>query len=248
MEENLRDIKLVHGYFDRSLTPDELHELEYRLKEEPALKALFNEHKLLVNGIRYSHLKQQLEQLRALDRSADEKTGRGKVLSLYWKPVAIAASLLIAAVVWHVVSQPTEPLNERLYVAYFEPFDSPGPGLSRGTDNEIGVKAKAYIAYDAGNYAEAEELFQQALKTDDNPIMHLCLGNVYLQLDKFDEAETTFEHILTEHAELVTQATWYLALTNLKKGQLEKAKSNLWEISKSSTYGEKARKLLKDLN
>lgn len=248
MEENLRDIKLVHGFFDRSLTPDELHELEYRLKEEPALKSLFNEHKLLVNGIRFSHLKQQLEQLRTLDKSTEKTSGTGKLMSLYWKPVAIAASILIAAVVWYVVSLPTEPLNERLYIAYFEPFDSPGPGLSRGTENEIAVKAKAYIAYDAGNYVEAEGLFQQALKTDDNPIMHLCLGNVYLKLGKFDDAENTFNHILSEHSELVTQATWYLALTNLKKGNLEKSKSNLWEISKSSTYGEKARKLLKELD
>jgi len=46
---------------------------------------------------------------------------------------------------------------------------------------------------------------------------------------------------------IVYQAKWYLALTYLKENKMERAKAILWEISKSSTYGEKAQKLLKKL-
>ncbi|MBK5277823.1 MAG: hypothetical protein JJE09_03060, partial [Bacteroidia bacterium] len=76
----------------------------------------------------------------------------------------------------------------------------------------------------------------------------LCMGNAQLEAGQLQEAEKTFKHMLTNHSDLVTQAKWYLALTYLKMNKLERVKATLWEISKSSTYGEKARKLLNELD
>lgn len=249
--ENQRDSELVQRYFDRSLTETEMHELEYRLKEELGLRSLFNEQKLLVAGIRYGHLREKLEKLRSLEASQPYKTSgkrNPRIFQLYWKPLAIAASILLIATLWIVSTRSSTPLNERLYAQYYEPFDSPGTGLTRGVEDELTPKARAYVAYDAGNYVEAAQLFEEAISGNDNAIMHLCLGNAYLKLGQTKKAEKVFQHILTEHVDLVTQAKWYLALTYLSEGNLERTRANLWEISKSSTYGEKARKLLKELD
>ena len=109
-------------------------------------------------------------------------------------------------------------------------------------------KQKGYQAYDNGRYEEAISLFQNTLKENDDPVVELCQGNAYLSIGQADKAELVFRNILDDHEDLVTQAKWYLILSYLKQNKLERAKSTLWEISKSSTYGEKARKLLKELD
>jgi len=119
--------------------------------------------------------------------------------------------------------------------------------LTRGNSEE-NMKTKAYDAYDNGRYADAIPYFKDILKTNDDPISHLCLGNAQLGAGQFAEAEATFTNMLEEHTDLVTQAKWYLALPYLKQAKMERAKATLWEISKSSTYGEKANKLLKELD
>ena len=255
----MRDNELIQGYLDRSLTEKELHEVEYRLKEEPALKSMHKEYSLLLKGIRYGHLQQKLETLKNLEATAAAKVSDKiearqvfwepvaiALRHLYWQPIAIAACILLLVGVWFTM-QPSLPANDRLYAEYFEPFDSPGSGLTRGSDNEMTLKAQAYEAYDAGDYAQAAGLFEKALLEKDDPIMHLCLGNAYLKTGNAEKAGAAFQHILDKHGDLVTQATWYLALTYLKEGNLERTKASLWEISQSSTYGEKARKLLKEL-
>src|SRR5258708_25996662 len=136
-----------------------------RLSQEPALKELYQSEKLLVTGIRYGHLKEKLIQLRQLDAqlgpvARDEKQAETFNLRSYWKPLAAAASVLLA-LTWFFVLRPDGiPQNEKLYLAYFEPFDSPGSGLTRSETNpQLTWKAKAYEAYDQGNYRDAVGLF-----------------------------------------------------------------------------------------
>jgi predicted Zn-dependent protease len=250
MERNLRDIELIQRYLDESLTEGERHEVEYRLKEEPILQVLYKETRQLIQGIRYNHLQSKLEQLRELEAVLpNELTPKEKSFSRF-VPLSIAATIVIMVGIWFFAFRDTRPLNEKLFAQSFETFDSPGSGLTRSEDssNET-FRAKAYVAYDNADYKQAILLFKKALQTEkDDPILHLCLGNAYLATNQLELAEETFRHMLQEHEDLVTQSTWYLALTYLKQGNIERTKSTLWEISKSSTYGEKARKLLKELD
>ena len=254
MDPNYDDIILLERYLEQSLNEDEVRQVEKRLAEEPALKELYQNEKLLVNGIRYGHLKTSLEQLKTLESrlpavSQSEKPARVIPFKTYWKPMAVAASLVLISSWYFIFGPERMPLNEKLYTAYFEPFDSPGTGLTR---SEMDVpqtwKAKAYEAYDKGDYRSAVGLFEKALGENDDPIVKLCLGNAYLAVGQADKAEMMFNKILKEHEDLVTQAKWYLSLAYLKQNKLERARAVLWEISKSSTYGEKAQKLLKELD
>lgn len=253
MEGNLHDIDLIQRYLDRSLSDEEKRILEKRLTDEPALKVMYHEHQQLIHGIRYANLQHKLQQLRAMETSlpALDASKGAKQVWLFSKQgrYAIAASLvLMAALVFGIVRYSGMFQPKELYAAYFEPFDSPGSGLTRGSENELSLKQQAYEAYDAGNYEKAAFLFEQLLPEADLATIHLCLASSYMSMGRFDQAETTLLHMLKVHSELVTQTKWYLALTYLKQGKLEKTKASLWEISDSSTYGEKAKKLLNELD
>lgn len=248
MENISRDIELVQRYFEKNISEAEKQELEYRLPEEPMLQNIFSEQRRLVLGIRYHHLEEKLAQLRNLEAvlPVQQTTPTGRMTKL-WIPLSVAASLTLLVGVWFFFLRDTRPLNEQLFVSNFEAFDSPGSGLTRG-DNNTGTSPKslAYEAYDKGEYRKAIELFED-LATSNDPIIHLCLGNAYLAVNEAAEAERVFLHMTKEHEDLITQAKWYLALSYLKQNKLERTKATLWQISKSSMYGEKARKLLDDL-
>lgn len=249
MNINDRDKALIQGFLDGHLTSEEEAEVSYRLKEEPELQRLLSEYDTLAAGIQFAHRQEKLQQLRSLEAGlppVDEK-----VISLrsYLVPFAAAAAILVSLSIWYFMSGNLSPAdNQALFAEYFEPFDSPGNGMTRSTDDEMTLKAKAYRAYDSRKYEEAATLFVAVLNEKDDAIVHLCLGNTWLALGNADEAEKVFQHVLESHGDLVTHAKWYLALTFLKQGKLERTKATLWEISNSSTYGNDARKLLKRLD
>lgn len=254
MENGYTDIGLIERYLDGSLEGNQKEQVKKRLLEDPAFNLLYKNEKFLEKGIRYSFLKTKLEQIRSLEKSLgsqqDEKPARKLIFLVYWKPLAAAAGLLFVLASYLLFFQPDPAsLNEQLFTAYYEPFDSPGSGLTRGQNDTVMTwKQKGYMAYDNGRYKEAVGYFQNTLKDNEDPIVKLCLGNAYLSLGQADIAEGIFQNILRDHQDLVTQAKWYLSLSYVQQNKLERAKSTLWEISQSSTYGEKARKLLNKLD
>ena len=252
MENFMNDIEWIERYLDRSLSPEEMKVLEKRLEEEPDLRSKYQEHLQLIQGIRYAHLRERLEQLKTLEQSKlnDLTGGEERSIRLIpnWKPLAAAAALLVAvASILFIYNR--APLTDRLFAEHFEPFDSPGPGLTRGQgEGTLTWKQKGYEAYDNGRYEEAIESFRKSQEENHDAIVDLCMGNSYLKLEQYDKAEKVFESMLKDHDDLVTQANWYLSLTYVKEQKLERARATLWGISKSSTYGVKARKLLKELD
>ena len=254
MENGYTDIRLIEHYLEGGLDDNQMELVRKRLTEDPAFNSLYKKEKFLEKGIHYSFLKTKLEQIKAFEKtlsSKDSEETKGRIISLLdWKPLAAAAGILLMAAGYLFFFQSSNtPVNEKLFTAYFEPFDSPGSGLTRGQEDTVMTwKQKGYQAYDNGRYEEAISHFQNTLKENDDPVVELCQGNAYLSIGQADRAELVFRDILDDHEDLVTQAKWYLSLSYLKQNKLERAKSTLWEISKSSTYGEKARKLLKELD
>jgi tetratricopeptide (TPR) repeat protein len=263
MKENMDDHELIEKFLDGKMTADEKKVFEEKQERNEEFKDLLIEMDTLLEGVKLSAAKtskeEKLERLKffgeILDmeaRATEEEqsiAAPDKIIPLYQKPWLLAAAagialLMVVGITW---MQKRPPQNERLFTAYFQPFDSPGSGLTRGTSEQT-LKTKAYAAYDNGRYAEAITFFDQIIKTSDDPISHLCLGNAQLEIGQLAEAEKTFNHMLEEHSDLVTQTKWYLALTYIKQAKMERAKATLWEISKSSNYGEKARSLLNELD
>jgi tetratricopeptide (TPR) repeat protein len=260
MKDYTDDIELIEKFLGGVMSEEEKSRFENRRASDKEFNAMLKDMDLLVEGIKGSAAKstkeEKLERLgfhseimrMEEDAQTEESADTAKrVIPLYRRPQFLALAAAIALLITLVPFYYEGPSNDKLFIKYFEPFDSPGSGTERGT-NTISDKGKAYEAYDNGRYDEAVILFEDLLRKTDDPIIHLCLGNAQLQLGQLDKAEKSFNYVLTEHEDLVTPAKWYQALTYLKQNRMERAKSTLWQISKSSTYGEKAQNLLKDLD
>jgi len=261
MQDPINDIQRMERFLEGKMGVEERKEFERKLNLDQSLNTMMTDMNLLVEGIKMSAAQTSKEEksdrlkffaeINDIESHAfDISAPAARVVPMYRKPMvwsAAASVLLLVSLTFYFVREQT-PLNEQLYVAYFEPFDSPGSGSTRGTTNVVTLKTEAYEYYDNGNYKLAAQLFEQIVKEKDDPIAQLCLGNAYLKLNDFASAEKIFTDMVAKHAELFTQAKWYLALTYLKENKMERAKAILWEISKSSTYGEKAQKLLKKLD
>jgi len=108
---------------------------------------------------------------------------------------------------------------------------------------------KANKAYKSKNYKEAVVLYNQSLKEDlNNPKALLYKGGAELELNKGDAALNTFKQLANSHPKYANITNWYIALSHLKKGDQEKAKSTLKLITKEDKeYYNKAQQLLKEI-
>jgi len=260
MKDFNADMQQIEKFLDGKMTSEERLEFEKKVSNDESLKMMMTDMSALIEGIKTSA--EQTSKQEKLDRlkffaeindiermSEFDEEGQAKIVPFYRKPwiLSAAASILLVMVLAGYFMRTQTPSHEKLYLSYFEPFDNPGSGVVRG-DSKITLKTRAYGAYDNGQYQEAAKLFEQLIADKDDAIARLCLGNAYMAQNEFAKAEKNFTEMLRKHTELITQAKWYLALTYLKENKMERAKSVLWEISKSSTYGEKAQKLLSQLD
>jgi tetratricopeptide (TPR) repeat protein len=258
MKDLIHDIELAEQFLNGTMTEPEKAKVAARLDADKEFNKLVQDLEQMVEGIRVTGNKTTIEQkiLRLkefaqkenISRKSEDKSVNLFRLSAHQISYAIAATVVFCAVTIFAIVNLKSGHQPDLYAKYFEPFDSPGSGITRSSENIMTEKAEAYEAYDAGNYVLAAELFEKALAKKDEPIAQLCLANAYMALNDFEKAEAKLIEMHKEHAELVTQTKWYLALVYIKQNKLEKARATLWEISDSSTYGEKAKKVLKELD
>jgi hypothetical protein len=249
MDTHLHDISLIQSYLDRSLSDAEKEKLEARLKAEPLLKTMYIEQRQLISGIRYSHLKQKLEQLRALESALPvikERAQQGKQIFLqhYWKPLAAAACISIFVVTYFFLNRAQDPAE--LYAAYFEPYPNVFEPIDRGKIDAANKRSGAFQAYEAKDFALAARLFTELLEEKKEPGMLLLLGNANLMLNNTKEARNNFITLINDFETHDLQGKWYLGLSYLKEGDVKSAQLIMQELSNSEySYAGKAKELLK---
>jgi tetratricopeptide (TPR) repeat protein len=162
----------------------------------------------------------------------------------YWKPVAAAATIIMAVALLSVFSRSESP--EQLFANYFEPYPNVFEPTQRGTDAALDKRATAFAMYEQKNYAEAAKLFNELLSEKQEPELLLLLGNANMVLNRDNEAKNNFLTLIRDYDVLDEQAKWFLSLCYLKSGEREKAKL-IWEElgDPKITYSEKAKNLLK---
>jgi tetratricopeptide (TPR) repeat protein len=249
MNSNLHDIDLIQRYLDRGLSDDEKRNLEKRLKEEPTLKTMYQEHQLLIRGIRYAHLQNKLQQLRALEKSLPEVKREGKEskqfwIQSYWKQTtAIAASIVLFAVSYVLWNRPADPAV--VYAEYFEPYPNVFEPIVRGSES-VTKRSEAFYAYETGDYQKAATLFAELLREKKEPGILLVLGNANLSLGNTVEARNNFITLIKDFDEFDIQAKWYLGLSYIKEGDIKSAQLILQELNDTEyAYSIKAKELLK---
>lgn len=250
MENNIQDIEWIERYLSPDITQKEKRQMEERMANEPELKSKFRMHKQLVDGIRFAHLQEQVNQLRTFESTlsaVEIKEGRIVRLAHWWKPLAAAAALALVITSYVLINQPPKP--EELYARYFQPYPNVFEPTLRGAEDELLTnRTMGFRAYDQADYQKAAALFKESLKEKEDPGILLLLGNANLVLGNVTEAQNNFLTLIKHFDDLDAQAKLYLGLSYLKQGDSKKAKLILQELGDpQATYSKKAKELLNDL-
>jgi tetratricopeptide (TPR) repeat protein len=155
-----------------------------------------------------------------------------------------------AAALWYAQSQRAQQ-PEILYTRFFAPAANTFlvQGRNAATEPAHAERGIAMDYYDEGRYAAALPHFSRYLEqhSQDGEAL-LYFGITQLSLRQLPEAAKS----LSEAAELVpernAEATWYLALAQLRNGDTETAKKILRPLLETQgAYRQKAEDLLRDL-
>ena len=246
------DQALIEKYFARGLSEGEQEALDAQLEKDDELKDLFKREGILVAGIKNSARKELLKRLREVEESLPEIETGGKVVALPLPryAISIAATLAIAVTAFFLLFN-QKPSAQELYQEFYQPYPNLIAGAVRGQE-EIDTESivrQAMRAYDHGDYGQTLELLLEIPEEQLTAPILLYIGNAYLAQGESASAVPYFQRIVSDYEDFNPQAMWYLSLAYLHAGDQENATTQLNTLVEgSSTYKDKAEKLLKELD
>jgi len=243
MKPPLHDIELIERYFDDTLSSEDTRTFKDKLKMDFDFHRLFHQEKILIHTIRYQAARRDLDFLKGIESSIQNKaTERPWIHRSYF---AVAACVtLIALALW---TPWDTKKSEGLFESYFEPHPNIFEPTLRGeADNTL--RRQAFQAYEEKDYERASSLFNELLKKEQDPGMLMLLGNSNLVLGKITEAKENFSDLIVHSNDLEVPAKWYLALCYLRTENKSGATPLLKDVQVSQTpYASKARELLREI-
>lgn len=242
MEE--RDYVLFESYLSGALSAEEREELETRLEKDGELKASFELYKETSAHLENRFGKEEdtaafREKVSGISKAYfRDAPGRRKGLRKLrpWQMAAAAGVLIILGIF----------LSRRLSAPSYEDYANyPEISLAvRGGDNAVLLQAET--AFNNGNYGEAAAMFGDILKEGDaNPEILLYHAISLVELNRFEEADTTFGKLVASGSAIQYDAMWYGALSKLKQKDFSAGAEILEKIPEGADRYPDAQKLLK---
>lgn len=250
MDQNLH---LIDKYFQGKLDQEELQLFNQKLQEDSDFEQEFRDMKLMRDAVKETSRIKALDVLMNAEANLT-KQETTKINVSMKRLVSIAASLLIIATVsYFAFSDRTGALTgEEIVATYYEPYTNIVSGGVRGVDDNLRtLNARAYNAYDVGDYATSADLFEELLASEKTAANYLYSGIANLETGNLETAKNNLNTVMNNYAELKEQAQWYLAMTLFKEGLENEAIGNLAFLTttnSSSSYALKAKRILKDMN
>ncbi len=161
-----------------------------------------------------------------------------------WRPALVAASAIVIASL-SVYLTMYGASQASLFKDFYEPYTSYAPITKRGMAKDLSSFELAQKAYEQGVYDKALHLFNSVAKSDERDFY---LAHSYLALKEYQKAALILGELKAKEAVPQSTITWYLALAQIKLGEIEKAKENLKYLrQRSNPYQEKADEILNRL-
>ena len=273
MEKHAYDSDTLERYLLGLMDVQEKQRFEKALHQNPALQEDLTLQQDIMQGIRLhgsqdmKHLLQGVEQeinspptpqarssppmTSSMSAKPDPGTRRkpsGRPL-LMW--LAVAASLLMVVLLGYLLVRNSPANPQTLYAAYYEPYPNIiNPAQRSGDDAEATVPERAVRAYEAGQYAQAIELFGQTDAVSSNVGFAFYYALSYLGAEQPTAAIPLLEPLAQNERVLFYEpARWYLALAYLDTDQPDAAVPYLKQLaSTNGDYAEEAQQLLQDLD
>ncbi len=139
--------------------------------------------------------------------------------------------------------------TKQMYNKYFEPYPNIITSKDRSEGQGNGRLNKIMNDYEEGQYAKALRKLNGYLEENPNKQkVRFYRGITNLKLGNMDKAIEDFEKVAVGGDDLSVQATWYLGLTYLRKGEQDQAVFYFRGLVKDSTrYAMNAEEILNNL-
>lgn len=246
-EEN--DIALIESYLQGELDAERKSGVEQRLAEDADFKLLFEDTRVLIDGLARLQHKKLLGRIDELESGlSNPLKSKKEVKSIFWTVQRMAATFIGLAVVamasWYIIRDDGTMNGPALYAEYHQAYPNVLVPTTR-SEEELTLIIKAFRAYDQQVYDSAEVLFTELLREDEREFVRFYAALAYMEMDKSDQGIDMLKTIISEQGEFETQATWYLALNYIKKQEYDNARTLLEELGgASTTYQTRAQELL----
>ncbi len=238
--------ELINGYFEGSLSPHQLEEVERLLKTDSEFASELDFQKELQVSLK----KEERQEMKAMFSDIADKNPEGGTKVFQLRPWLAAASiaLLLGLGSWFFLFNNPDLNTNELYAANFKPYENVIHPIERGNQLED-LKTRAFIAYENEEYPKALTLFQELQSKQNDAYIDFYSAMVLMQLNKQEEAIPLLEGYMEREGELQDRASWYLALAYLKKEDLDSCKKELKTLVEKNGFKAKAAKnLLEQLN
>lgn len=216
-------IELIEKYFTDTLTDEERLLFENLLQNDREFKEEFLFHKDVKKALALNKRESIRQTMKELDKEMDEKKS---VFTLRnWLIAASVVALFGLSYFFYNQYQSNQP--ESLFTQNFQPYKNVVHPIVRGEKDE-NIEAKAFSAYQNGDYYKAINLFNSIESPDVNSV-NFYKAMSFLALGKHSEAIDLLLPLATqkdpENAKFKWNAVsnWYLGLAYLGNHENKKA-------------------------
>ncbi|MGY0391863.1 tetratricopeptide repeat protein [Bizionia sp. KMM 8389] len=233
---------LLYYYFSNSLTKEQEHVFNERLKTDADFKLQFEFEKNLKAVIKNEESKKLKVKLQGYENELQAKNKP----TYNYKYLAVAASLLILFG-WFGYNTLFSTDYSNLYATNYNEYPNTVYTITRSEDENT-LERQAFVAYETQNYRIALQKFDSIPEREQKEYVKFYKAQAYLGLNETKKAEQLFLEIIKADTKFVAEASWYMALIAIKDSQKEKAKVYLKKLTRNYSYNkEKAEALLEAL-
>lgn len=240
---------LLLKYFEGSLSAEELVTFETLIKQDAEFseQVAFEED---VQGVVQHRermvLKSKLKGYESQLPKEDLHTNPKKSINF----LKIAASLaLLVATSWFIYQWSATPNLDDVYATNYEKFPNTVYTITRSDTLDNSLERKAFEAYEGDDMKAAITYFEELLAISNLDYIPFFLGQSYLKDGQIDQALQQFETIIKNETDFKSEALWYSALANFKKGDKRTGAKQLQLLIANGNYKKsQAQELIKALD
>jgi len=224
---------LINGYFEGTLSDNELKTLESLLENDAAFTEDFEFQKALKSALK----KEDRKNIKAIFSDLNQKNIASKTKVFNIRPWLVAASIaiLVGLGSWLLFFNSNTLDTDTLYATHFVPYENVVNPIQRGVEIE-NIKTKAFLAYENGEYEKALQLFEKANTHSEDHYITFYEAIILMQLNKHEKAINLLNEYITNDGKLADRATWYLALSYLKLGKIKPCKTTLKTLIELNSF------------
>ena len=262
MSDSNEKIHMIDQYLVDALDTEKAKEVERLIQEDEGFAELVRERRNLKEGIEHSGRKILKDKIKAIHEKsvASSNVINSKKSSSYRIVYLILGLLIGLALAYFAFNKlgtggPSIPekMPEYLYAQYFEPLELSDIKRSNATNQEeLQRTLEIEKLYSEKNYAAVIPLLQNKLAASTNKSSSdlIALGISFMETNNDESAIPIFNEVLaSKDFNFENDATWYLGLIQLRKGNFDEVKNILQTLADdvNADYHKEALTLLKDL-